>query len=72
MSADLAVLAVFVVGGIIGYVMERREWNGGTCRRNGLAWQHLDTDSHGCRGYAAGDETCWIGWPVDKQEARHD
>lgn len=50
---------------VAGYILNRREWNGGICRENGMQWEYFDTDSGGARGYVAGDRTCWIGWGVD-------
>lgn len=62
----IIIIAIIGVCALTGYLLNRREWNGGVCRKNGLRWQHFDTDSQGGRGYVAGDQYCWIGWPVDK------
>lgn len=51
---------------------ERRQWNGGICRKNGLPWRYFDCCAEGDRGYQAGSETCWISYNVDKCEVRMD
>lgn len=67
MSAILLVLCGMLCVGLFGSVSERREWNGGICKRNGIPWQYFDTDSQGGRGYKAGDCAIWISWPgIDK------
>ena len=49
--------------GLLGYRSEKKAWNKGICRENGLPWKRFDTDSQGGRGYNAGDQYCWISWP---------
>jgi len=65
----IAILPMLLLG-LWGSIFERREWNGGICRENGLPWKYFDTDSQGGRGYKAGDRYCWISYPgIDtKQE----
>lgn len=58
---------LFSSGIIWAWRDEGREWNNGTCRANGLPWEHRDTDSQGGRMYRAGDITTWISYPVDKK-----
>lgn len=53
------------------YISDRRTWNRGICKTNGVPWIRFGTSSQGFRGYFAGDQYCWISWPVDK-EPRHD
>lgn len=57
------VVALWVAVGVYGYTSERRVWNGGVCKQNGLPWQMFDRDSQGGRGYKAGGIYCWISWP---------
>ena len=67
------VLIVALVVAIVmttGFLWERRDWNSGICRANGLPWTRFDTDSQGGRGYVAGDEYTWISWPVDRKRVR--
>lgn len=48
--------------------LERKEWNGGICRENGKRWELFDMDSHGHRGYRAGNKYTWITYPgIDKE-----
>ncbi len=62
------------VGSVIGaciagaWWVDRRDWNGGRCRRHLRRWRHFDTDSQGGRGYSC-DRGCntWISWPVDRR-----
>lgn len=48
----LILLALLLLWAIL---WEKREWNNGICRRNGLPWEQFDTDSQGGRGYKAGE-----------------
>ena len=61
---------VFILAmGLYGRIAEKREWNGGVCRENGLPWEYFDSCSSGDRGYKAGDRICWIGWPdIDRRK----
>ena len=62
---------ILLFGGIMmwAYRSEKREWNNGICAKNGLPWVGFDVDSHGGRGYSAGDEVCWISYPgVDRRK----
>ena len=59
---------IFVIIGLcslyfIGPITERRTWNKGICKENGIKWVYFDTDSQGGRGYKAGNIKCWISWP---------
>jgi len=56
-------LALLLALGLLGSISERRRWNSGICKENGLPWVHFDTDSQGGRGYKAGNCSCWISWP---------
>lgn len=63
----LGAVVVYVLGIFLAYSFERREWNHGVCRENGLPWVYFDSDSQGGRGYKAGDRFCWISCPwVDR------
>lgn len=55
-----------MIGAIKTYREELKAWNYGVCRENGLPWTHFDSDSHGGRGYMAGDVYMWISWGADK------
>jgi hypothetical protein len=67
-------ILVFVIGGgIWARSAEKREWNGGTCRENGLAWECFDVDSSGARGYKTHSRVggverrvIWISYGVDR------
>jgi hypothetical protein len=60
------VLLIMLIGGLFASSIERREWNKGFCRENGLPWEYFDTDSQGGRGYVAGNIYCWQSWGHDK------
>lgn len=71
-SVDIVIgvllLTGFVLGCAVTIYLERREWNGGICRKSGLPWSRFDTDSQGGRGYTDGaGHYCWISYPVDRQ-----
>ena len=59
----VAPLFLFSAIGIWGYTSEKKEWNNGKCKENGLSWSKFDNDSQGGRGYVAGNQYCWISWP---------
>lgn len=56
-------ILLLLSGSLFGSVSERREFNNGICRANGLPWEYFDTNSQGGRGYRAGDYVCWVSWP---------
>jgi hypothetical protein len=52
---------------VLFWYIEKRKWNNGICKKNGLVWEYYDTDSQGGRGYIAGEERVWISYPfIDK------
>jgi len=56
-------LTIIIIGCVVGYRMDRRIWNGGICRKNGLPWQVRDYDSQGGALLRAGNVTAWLhGW----------
>lgn len=60
-------ILLFLVGSLFGSISERLEYNNGICKKNELQWKYFDTDSQGGRGYKAGDQICWVSWPmIDK------
>lgn len=65
---NLIVLAVAIgVAGIpFGYYLDKRAWNKGVCKKNGIDWEYFDTDSQGGRGYKAGDQYIFVSYRVDK------
>lgn len=63
----ISLIAFFLISGALAYKTEQRIWNKGICKTNGQVWRRFDTSSQGCRGYVAGDQYCWISWPVDKE-----
>jgi hypothetical protein len=61
-------IGAFVGIGVIGFLYERYEWNGGTCRATNEPWEQFDTDSQGGRGYKSGEKhVVWVSWPIDQQ-----
>ena len=61
----LAVFLVLWVGGILLSVMlERRDFNGGVCRRCGKALRHFDDDTRGGEGWVCDEcgAVVWIEW----------
>jgi len=66
LCVGILLLSVAVVGGVVVCAEEKRTWNNGICVENGLPWERFDTDSHGGRGYKAGDRYIWISYNVDK------
>jgi hypothetical protein len=64
------IMVFMAISVVLSHLYERRQWNGGVCRKNGLPWRLFDTDSHNGRGYKAGDETLWLSYPVDRHEVR--
>lgn len=63
MLALLVCAAIFLFCIFIAWYSERLEWNHGVCKLNGKPWKFFQIDSHGGRGYYAGDEYCWISYP---------
>jgi len=60
----LALVAVLAALMGVGWVLERRAWNHGTCSRCGGRWLHFDVDSQGGRGYKCkGGHIVWISYP---------
>ncbi len=59
----LAVAAAAAIFAFLCYRWEKREWNNGVCRKNGIEWRLMGVDSTGARGYKAGDEVTWIDYP---------
>lgn len=57
-----------LLGGIINYLMERKEWNSGFCKCGGI-WELFDVDSQGGRGYNCPkcNSYIWISWLREKQ-----
>lgn len=61
----VAIIAILVAPGIIGYLLDRSAWNGGICPETGGRWELRDTDSQGGRLYRSGEHTIWVSWWVD-------
>lgn len=65
----VVLLVGMVAGVLLGFISERREWNGGTCPfcQTGTRWVWFDLDSNDSRGYKC--PTCgmhiWISWFFD-------
>lgn len=62
-------LGIFSVLSIPPGLLLRSEiklWNNGVCRKNGIEWEHVDTDSQGGRMYTAGTgkrkQRIWLSW----------
>ena len=65
------VLCILLVP-VIGFVTERRTWNGGKCKCGGR-WKWFDTDSQGGRGYQCTKckRYTWISYPgIDPVKGR--
>ena len=60
--SELGFVVILLIG-LFGSISERRRFNNGVCKSNGIKWEYFDTDSQGGRGYIAGDEVCWVSWP---------
>ncbi len=58
-------MVIILAFGLVASRLERNEWNGGVCKKNGLPWVYFDTDSQGGRGYQAGDQVTWQSWGHD-------
>ena len=68
----LSIIGLLLVGGWWARVLEKREWNEGSCDRCGYPWKSFDMDSQGGRGYKC---VCvrriWISYPgVDRRSPR--
>ena len=66
-------LVLFTIGCVWSRANDKRRWNNGICRENGLSWECFDMASDGSRGYktvsrVAGEpcQSIWISWGVDK------
>lgn len=56
---------------IIGYVMEKRQWNGGKCPSCSMEWKVYDISATGGKGYQCPEcrKTLWLVWSHDKESA---
>lgn len=76
-TLGVTLLLLIAVGGTLARAAEKRAWNNGICRENGLAWECFDMASDGSRGYktrrrVSGDDdhrVVWISYGVDKPPA---
>ncbi len=59
----IIIIILLIAGACYGYFSEKRKWNNGVCKDNGIPWKYFDTDSQGGRGYKADNITCWVSWP---------
>lgn len=67
----IGLVGVLAAGAAASILAERREWNGGVCKKSGKPWRYFDSDSEGGRGYTDGEHYCWISWPfVDRERAK--
>lgn len=48
---------------VTAFLLEKRAWNNGISRHNGLPWRRFDTDSQGGRGYSDGQNIIWVSYP---------
>lgn len=64
-------LIFMLIMGIVGMILERKDFNEGICPRCGGKLEHFDTDSQGGRGYhcpECGKYYTWVSWGwVDKK-----
>lgn len=72
MNLEIYMLLLFLclmwLGALRCMASDRKTWNQGTCAKNGMPWSLFDYSSQGCRGYVAGDQYCWISWPVEREK----
>jgi hypothetical protein len=62
----LVPLIAMVVLLTVGYLNDKRNWNGGMSPL-GIKWEYFDMDSQGGRGYTDGNGNyVWISYGVDK------
>lgn len=61
-------ILLVLLGSVVvrAYYTEKRTWNNGICKSNGIKWKCFDMDSTGARGYKAGEEYIWISYWFDK------
>ena len=51
----------------LGYILDKRDWNNGICRKSGKPWEYFDSASDGSRGYKDGTGNfTWIIYNLDK------
>ena len=62
----LLMLGLLAMIPIVGFICERRWWNGGKCPNDGIPWRYFDTDSQGGRGYTCDscDKTILVSYPL--------
>lgn len=72
MTFLIVLASVSFVLGVCSICFERRDWNGGQCRKCGGGWEYFDTDSQGGRGYKCKcGEHIWISYPlIDRRKQR--
>lgn len=59
-------IGVFIIFFLIGYSIDKRQWNKGKCRVCGMPLEHFDNDSQGGRGYKCKcGNYIWVSYPVD-------
>lgn len=70
-AAILAMIFLFfVIGILVGYVVNERKWNGGKCPECGTKWEYWTTNSYGDRIYYCPNcmNSCTIVFDVDDKE----
>lgn len=66
----ICVLVVLTLGGITGYILEKKAFNNGICPKCGNRMSLFDEDSQGGRGYECNecDYGCWVSYnSIDKE-----
>lgn len=58
------VFVIFCLVAVVGWSLDRHDYNGGRCRKCETAWRYFDRDSQGGRGYVCErGHYCWVSWP---------
>ena len=66
----ICVLTILALGGITGYILEKKAFNNGICPKCGNHMRMFDEDSQGGRGYECNecDYGCWVSYDsIDKR-----
>lgn len=65
----LLIVILTVSLGLLGALLERKDWNKGKCPECGRDWRYFGSTSCGDRGYMCDNcrRAIWISWPVDRR-----
>lgn len=65
----IVVILLGIIGCVLAYRKDKRDWNNGICPKCGTPWRQFDTDSQGGRGYNC-EMRCnsiWISWLNERE-----